>query len=199
MSRRERRLIEALRARHRSAYVAAVERHYRSVYSLLRRLCGDTALAEDLTQEAFAAAWSHLDQFSGRSSLTTWLHRIALNVWRQQQRRAQPCVESWQGADLERVAAPEAPPLARLERQELRQRAERALLSLAPPYREVIVLRVQQGLKHREIAEVMGVPVGTIQCRVHVALRKLREALSEEVDGHGLVLAAGSGEAQDAL
>ena len=80
-------------AGRKSAYAEAVEQHYERIHALLYRLARDADLAEDLTQDTFANAWRSIDQFQGRSSLGTWLHRIALNTYHDHARRNRVLVE----------------------------------------------------------------------------------------------------------
>src|SRR3954470_23642422 len=75
----QRQLLAALAAGDRAAAERLVERTYRGVYALLRRLCGDPDLAADLTQETYRKAWDALPGFDGRAQLSTWLARIAYN------------------------------------------------------------------------------------------------------------------------
>lgn len=188
MSRRDRRLLERLTARNRDAYVEAVEKHYRRIYGFLHRLTQNSPLAEDLTQETFTTAWRDLDQFDGRASFPTWLHQVALNVYRQRRRSDHLAVEPLDEEDLETWPDPDPGPLARMEAEELRREVQQALTRLPEIYREVVILRVYQDLKYREIADLLGVPLGTVQYRLHVAFRKLREALRGEVEGHERVV-----------
>jgi RNA polymerase sigma-70 factor (ECF subfamily) len=141
----------------------------------------DAALAEDLTQETFASAWRSIHQFEGRASFATWLHKIALNVYRKYRQRRRLPVAS---LDEERLADPadtESSLIEQLEAEELRQRAWRAVERLPETYRELIVLRYYQGLRYREVAELLGVPMGTVQFRLHTAMKKLQAELREEV------------------
>jgi len=181
---RDRKLLRGLTAGQKSAYIQAVEQHYKRLYAFLYRLARDETLAEDLTQETFAAAWRSLDQFDGRASFATWLHKIALNVYRQYRRGDhlnfvpldEEIVEAWPD--------PEPGPLERLIAEDLQLKVQQALARLPEAYREVVILRVYQDLKYREVAEVLGVPMGTVQFRLHIAFQKLREALREEVENH---------------
>lgn len=181
MSSRDRRLLRELAAGQASVYRQAVEDHYERIYALLYRLARDVTLAEDLTQDTFAAAWRSLETFEGRSSFGTWLRRIALNIYRGHQRRNQPETVPF---DDETLAGPDPTPemIEDLRTEELQERTEEAVSQLPEIYREAVILRCYQGLKYREVAELLDVPLGTVQHRLHVAFRKLREMLREEVD-----------------
>lgn len=182
MSYRDRRLLRELAAGQASAYRQAVEAFYQRVYAFLYRMTQDVALAEDLTQDTFAAAWRSLDTFQGRASFSTWLHKIALNVFRGHQRRHFPEMVP---LDEDSVAEPDPAPalIESLRAEELQRRTQEAVLHLPEVYREVVVLRCYQGMKYREVAEMLEVPLGTIQYRLHTALRMLRQELREEVVG----------------
>jgi RNA polymerase sigma-70 factor, ECF subfamily len=163
------------------AYIQAVGQHYEAIYAFLYRMAQDASLAEDLTQETFAAAWRSLDRFEGRASMTTWLHKIALNLYRDYRRR-----DHLRSVSMEDEDSPVSPDFAqelieRLGTEELQQRVQEAVARLPEIHRETLVLHCYQGLKYREIAELLELPMGTVQHRLHIALGKLRAALGEEV------------------
>ena len=189
---RDRGLLAELAAGKRRAYVQAVEQHYERIYAFLRRLARDAHLAEDLTQETFAAAWRSLDRFEGRASFATWLHKIALNAYRQHRRRSQPTPDQ---IEEDEVTCPDPTPdlIERLGSEELRRRVEQEVWRLPEIYRETVILRCYQGLKYREVADLLGVPTGTVQHRLHVAFAKLRTALQEEVEDCETVVVRNAG------
>ena len=183
----DRTLLRELKSGQTSAYVQAVEQHYERIYAFVYRLSQDASLAEDLTQDTFAAAWRSLGKFEGRSSFVTWLHKIALNTYRGHQRRDRLPVDS--SVDEEKMAAPDPAPelIERLSAEDLRKKVEQAVSGLPEIYREVVILRCYQGLKYREIADLLAVPMGTMQNRLHVALEKLRSQLREDVEDYEAV------------
>jgi RNA polymerase sigma-70 factor (ECF subfamily) len=140
------------------------------IFRFCYRLCGHREDAEDLAQEALILAWKSLPQFQGRSSLATWLYRIALNRWRRT-RRPPPS-----DADFDEATAAD-PTANRL----LRLSLDRAMAELPETLRTAFVLVKAEGLKYREAAEVLDVPQGTVQSRVHEATLRLRALLSEEL------------------
>ncbi len=182
MSLGDRRLVRRLTAGQESAYRQAVEQHYGRIYAFLYRLTRDVSLAQDLTQETFAAAWRSLGTFEGRSSFATWLHKIALNAYRQQARRTQPEIEPIDEEAHAGCADPSPSLIERLSAEELGERVRREVSALPEIHREAVILRCYQGLKLREVAELLGVPIGTVSHRLYVAFEKLREALREEVE-----------------
>ena len=148
----------------------------------IRRLCtrmvGDEHRGEDLAQEVFARVFTKRDQFDLGRTFSTWLWRIALNVCFAESRRSTPLAIVDDGATAaarcDRELAPEEGLIAR-ERVE---QVKRALSHLPDAYRAVVVLREYEGLKYREIAEVLEIPEGTVKWRMAEALTQLSEELA---------------------
>jgi RNA polymerase sigma-70 factor (ECF subfamily) len=154
-----------------TVYAEYGERIYRFCY----RLCGQAAEAEDLAQDVFVAAFQGLEGFEGRSSLSTWLYRIAFYRWRQLHPRGRLPALSLE-EDVERM--PVQPDLAHESLQRLG--LEEALATLPVDLRDAFLLVKAEGLTYREAAEVLEAPQGTIQYRVHEAVQRLRVALGDE-------------------
>jgi len=166
-------------ARARSGDTAAFEKLYRQhssrIYALVWRLCGgDSALAEDLLQEAFIRAWDKLALFEGRSAFGTWLHRLAANVALSDRR-----------IRLKRVSR-EAPMDDAVERTAVGDRdisadkradLEQAIAGLPERARTVLVLFDVEGYRHEEIAELTGMAVGSSKAQLHRARKLVRAAL----------------------
>ena len=160
--------------------VRAFERLYREhvgrVYGLCLRMTRDAAIAEDCTQETFINAWKALARFETRSSLATWLHRIAVNVALARRRKATVVVESSTTEDddvIETDWTLETP----LEVNEI----ETAIERLPEGARDVLVLHAIYGYSHVEAAEMLGVAEGTCKAQLHRARSLLREKLGVEV------------------
>jgi RNA polymerase sigma-70 factor (ECF subfamily) len=171
----------ALVERARSGDARAFERLYREhagkVYGLCLRMTRDAALAEDCTQETFVNAWRALGRFETRSSLGTWLHRIAVNVALAKRRKVTPVIAS-QEIDAEEGAAEtewtlETP----LEVQEI----EAAIGGLPEGARDVLVLYAIYGYSHAEAAQMLGIAEGTCKAQLHRARGLLRDRLGVEV------------------
>jgi RNA polymerase sigma-70 factor, ECF subfamily len=143
------------------------------IYRFCYRLCGHTADAEDLTQEVFLAAYQGLDRFAGRSSVTTWLYRIALFRWGRIHGTHRLETVRLNEELAEAPTAPD-PALAGVERLAL----ESAMAGLPYALREAFLLVKVEGLKYREAAAVLDTPQGTVQSRVHDAVVRLRALLS---------------------
>src|SRR6516225_3781956 len=159
--------------------VRAFERLYREhvgrVYGLCVRMTRDPAVAEDCTQETFINAWKALGRFETRSSLATWLHRIAVNVTLA--RRRKPTVVVEPGDDEEVIESDwtlETP----LEVNEI----ETAIDRLPEGARDVLVLHAIYGYSHTEAAQMLGVAEGTCKAQLHRARNLLRERLGVEVN-----------------
>ena len=162
----------------RTDFPAFYQQHGDRLYRFCYRLSGSRADAEDLTQEVFLAAFQGAGRFAGRASVQTWLYRIALNCWRQTRRA--PRLDT---APLLDDAAHSGPNLE----QSVTDAASLtcALAALPPDLREAFLLVKAEGLTHREAAQVLDAPLGTVQFRVHNAARRLRALLTEDED-HGL-------------
>jgi RNA polymerase sigma-70 factor (ECF subfamily) len=175
-------LARQLKADIRPAFEATVRQQYQSVYRQLWHLCGDRDLAADLTQETFEQAWRSRESFQGRSSARTWLYTIALRVWH----KSRAAGKASRGGDTEfgewTDALPdhEPGPAQRLELRERRRSVACALACLPDEYRETLILYYVQGLKYREVAEVLGVPMGTVKSRLHSGLKRLQDALGAD-------------------
>src|ERR1700722_1918695 len=170
----------ALVQRARSGDTRAFERLYREhvgrVYGLCLRMTRDPAMAEDCTQEAFINAWKALARFETRSSLATWLHRIAVNVALEKGRKASVVLESTSDDDGEVIESDwtlETP----LEVNEI----EAAIERLPEGARDVLVLHAIYGYSHLEAAEMLGVAEGTCKAQLHRARSLLRDKLGVEV------------------
>jgi len=157
----------------------AFERLYREhagkVYGLCLRLTRDAHLAEDCTQDTFINAWKALPQFQTRSSLSTWLHRIAVNVSLAKRRKSGP-VEPL--PEEEEAGAVEWTLETPVEVQEL----ESAIGALPEGARDALVLHGLYGYSHGEAAQMLGIAEGTCKAQLHRARRLLRERLHVEVN-----------------
>lgn len=157
--------------------VAAFEDIYRAnsnrVYLLCLRMSANPALAEELAQEAFVRAWQKLGSFRGTSAFSTWLHRVTVNVVlgnRRSTARREARIESAGDRDLNQIEGRNGWPGDALD-------LERAVMALPDRARTVFVLHDIEGFRHREIADMTGVAVGTSKAQLHRARKILRKAL----------------------
>ena len=166
-----------------AAFEPLVEKYRQRVWRLAYQILRDREEAWDCAQEAFVRAFSSLASFRGQSAFYTWLFRITVNVATDRHRSRGARARAF-GADpvpeeeWERTAVDveERPDDAAL-RSEERERIERALDSLPPKARTIIILSDIEGLSYREIASVLNCPMGTVMSRLHNARRRLRERL----------------------
>ena len=168
-------LIEQAQNGDRNAFGELVRCHYEGVVQVVYRMCGDTGLAEDATQEAFLRAWVNLPFFQPKSPLRNWLYRIALNaaldVLRRKPEETLEDEQAWMLTD--QAAGPETA-LIEKERVTLLQQAMKALPEAA---RSALILREYSELSYQEIANVLEVPIGTVMSRLNYARNRLREIL----------------------
>jgi len=160
--------------------------HSRRVYALCLRMVGNTAEAEDLTQEAFLQLFRKIATFRGESAFSTWLHRLAVNVVLMRLRKktltessleeaTEPDEES--GGPRKDVGGPDLRLSGSIDRVNL----ERAISQLPPGYKSVFVLHDIQGYEHNEIADIMGCSIGNSKSQLHKARTRLRELLQESL------------------
>lgn len=177
-------LIARVRAGDRLAARALYDAHVGRVLRLAHRITGDAQLAREVAQDAFVKALSRLDQFRGDSAFSTWLHRITVTVAlntvkkvKRQHGREAPI------EDAELVASggggDGVDPL-------VRERLHRAIDALPEIYRTTLIMHEFEGYSHIEIAEALGVAVGTCKSRLFIARAQLRAALRDlEGEIHG--------------
>jgi RNA polymerase sigma-70 factor (ECF subfamily) len=170
--------LNSLSSGRSEAYAELVHGHYQSVYRFLLRMIRDVHRAEDLTQETFTTAWERIDTFNGRSTLATWLHRIAYTKFIDGQRteRRDATIRDRQSSSS--VAAND--PFETAMAVDEASRLHRALDQLDSGERAVLVLHYLQGLSYREMAAVLDEPAGTVKWRTREALNVLRILLGEE-------------------
>jgi len=162
------------------AFAALFEMHKRRVYSLCLRMTGNTAEAEDLTQEAFLQLFRKISTFRGESAFSTWLHRLSVNVVLMHLRK-----KGLQQVSLDEVDSSQDEPVKRdygdndrrLMGSVDRISLTRAIAELPPGYRTVFVLHDVEGYEHNEIAEIMKCSVGNSKSQLHKARMKLRDWL----------------------
>jgi RNA polymerase sigma-70 factor, ECF subfamily len=177
------RLMEGIKAGDVSALESFHERHGRAVLSLCRRILGDPRDAEEATLDAFAQLWEHGDRYDpGRASPFSYLMTVARSRAIDRARAANRHRLALSEADealLEALAAraPGIPsPLASLIHSESRAHIEGALAGLSSDQREALELAYFEGLSHREVAERLHAPLGTVKTRIRQGLLRLRDA-----------------------
>lgn len=164
------------------AFEQIVRRYQRPVLSLLVRLTGDRALAEDLAQETFVKAFRNLAAFDVTRRLSTWILRIAHNTGIDAMRRRRIRAVSLDTGPRpdDRTPAEPAAPLTPdpVERAALQRALEAALATLRPDQREAVALRYEEGLSFDEIGQVLRIPEVTARSHVHRARKELARLLA---------------------
>jgi RNA polymerase sigma-70 factor (ECF subfamily) len=173
---------------NRHAFDQLVQRYERELYSYLRRFLNDAAAAEDAFQATFMQVHLKCDQYENERKVRPWLYTIATNQAIDLQRRSKRHKlvsldrrerdggEDDAGTLLNLLESREAAPTANLETDERQQWIRNAVAELPETLRVPLNLIYYQGLKYREAADVLNVPVGTVKSRLHTAVLKLNEA-----------------------
>jgi len=164
-------LVAALaRTGDRAAFGELVARHQSHIRNLMRRACGDRALADDLAQQAFLQAWRKIGQLRQTTRFSAWLKRLAINTWLERLRKSDALSGA---AEIEETDLEHPPPSgATLD-------LDRALGLLPGPVRLCIVLSYHEGMSHAEIAETTGLPTGTVKSHIRRGAERLKALLSD--------------------
>ena len=181
---REGRLLDRLRSRDREAFRELVTSFHEMVFNLILRMVRNRELAEDLTQDTFIRVYQALPSFLGKSSLSTWLYRIAYNVAMNELARAShryettPFDELPAGGRDARALRDEGVDVAgEIEEAEAVERINRLIDDLKPEQRWAMTLYYHDERTYREISDIMGIPIGTVKTLLYRARETLRERL----------------------
>lgn len=173
-----------------AAFAELVKRWETPLRRLCARMTGDLHRAEDLTQEAFARLFTRRASYQADLRFSTWIWRITVNLCHDELRRRQRCPEqAFSGAETGDDGAeaeppgPEPDPAAAAAGLEEAEMVRNAVSSLPERLRSVVALRHYEGLKFAEIAEVLGVPEGTVRSRMAEALERLAAKLQSTRPG----------------
>lgn len=158
----------------RAAFGELVRRHGSSVRALLRRMGADAALADDVAQDAFIAAYERIADFRGEGAFAAWVRRIAARLYVKRVRRKLDGAFTAQMEEAEGVGGPgEGHAAAKID-------LDGALQALSAPERICVSMCYGAGLTHTEMAEALGAPLGTVKSHVKRGLEKLRRRLGAE-------------------
>jgi RNA polymerase sigma-70 factor, ECF subfamily len=160
------------------AFRELVDRYKNLVFAVVARSAGDAARVEDLAQEVFLRIHRGLPYFRGEAKLTTWIYRIVLNLLSQDAERRRGAREVALDPD---IAAHEPRAYDRsVTDLELRDRLEKALARLPANYRLLIAGHYLQEVKYEDLAEALGMPIGTVKTHLHRAKKELRALLETD-------------------
>lgn len=180
----EQTLIEQCRKGDTGAFRQLVERYENRIYALSCSIIGDRETAREATQDAFVRAYKALPKFEGKSSFYTWLYRIATNVCLNAAQRENRRLDniSLEGLQETYDIAPDRffgaeDPGNDIERIDLRNQIQRVLNRLSPDHRAIVVLKDIEDLSQEEIAETLGISIGTVKSRLFRAREHLRDLL----------------------
>jgi RNA polymerase sigma-70 factor, ECF subfamily len=184
-------LVASCRTGDPEAFARLVQLHEGMVVNLAARLLGDVEEARDVAQEVFLQVYKRLAGFEGRSSLKTWIYRIAVNqchnrrrFWHRRRRdRETPLDDRLLAAPVPGARQHAPDPYQETLRLERARRVQAALLELRFEHRSVLVLREVEGLTCEEVATALGVPAGTIKSRLSRAREAMRRKLAGLLDG----------------
>jgi RNA polymerase sigma-70 factor, ECF subfamily len=180
-------LVEQTLAGSEEGFRTLVTRHERRVYNLLVRMLRNPAVAEELAQETFLKAFTHLRSFDPRYKFSNWILRIAHNTAIDALRRRgpqelpldEPDPREQARFDAMLVDPKSGAAAARLEQQDVARVLQVALDRLRPEYRQVVVLRYQEDLSYEEISAITAWPLGTIKSYLHRARGEMADYLRQ--------------------
>ena len=135
----------------------------------MRRCCNDYTLADDLTQQVFLKVWLSIRKLRKASAFSGWLKRVAVSVWLQHIRKKDALGEAGEMSGSE---------LAKSDTTGMVLDLDRALVRLSNPVRLCVVLSYNEGMSHREIAELTGLPLGTVKSHIRNGAHQLQQLLS---------------------
>lgn len=182
-------LVRRALARDDTAFRTIMERNNRRLYRIARGILRNDAEAEDVVQEAYVNAFTHLDGFRGDSSLATWLARITVNEALGRLRRERPAVDldtfEAQRNEAQIIQFPQTvasdDPERTMAQREILQLVERATDNLPEIFRIVFITRVIEGMSVEETADLLGLRTETVKSRLHRARRLVREQLDKQI------------------
>jgi RNA polymerase sigma-70 factor (ECF subfamily) len=173
-------LVERALAGDGEAFGEVVRRWERKIYALAYGITGNVEEARDAAQETFIAAYRNLQGFRGEAKVSSWLHRIAVNQCITRQRRARVRAETGIEDEVETAGdnflstGERHSPSRAIESKQRAEAVRRAVASLPPELREVVLMKEFEDLTFQEIADALRIPLSTVKSRLYTALRQLR-------------------------
>jgi len=181
-------LVRRARGRDEAAIRAIIKSNNRRLYRLARGILRNDGEAEDVVQETYVRAFTHLDSFRGDSSFATWLSRIAMNEALGRLRRQHPSVE-WtslapgvlEAQIIQFPLSASSDPEKTMAQREIQHVVEHAIDDLPEAFRIVFITRVIEGMNVEETAEILGLKPQTVKTRLHRARTMLRDNVEKKV------------------
>ena len=181
-------LVRRARGRDEGAVRAIMQSNNRRLYRLARGILRDDSEAEDVVQETYVRAFTHLDSFRGDSSLATWLARIAMNEALGRLRRQRPGVEwtslppgALEAQIIQFPLSATSDPEKAMAQREIQHVVEHAIDDLPEAFRIVFMTRVVEGMNIQETAEILGLKPETVKTRLHRARSMLRDNIEKKI------------------
>jgi RNA polymerase sigma-70 factor (ECF subfamily) len=162
-------IVSLARNGDRDAFAELVRRRQSGIRNLMRRCCRDSTLADDLAQQVFLQVWQKIHTLKQAGAFGAWLKRLAVSVWLQYLRKKDAL------RDAEALADHEYP---QQESTSLGMDLDQALAALSNPVRLCIILSYHEGLSHREIADLVALPLGTVKSHIHRGTQRLQQILA---------------------
>ena len=172
-------LVKATLEGDKLAFSEIVSRYRRMVAKLVHGMLDDTVYAEDIGQEVFVKLYNSLKDFRGEAKLSSYIQKIAVNLTLNEIKRRKRFFSTFSNVDGEEVYEIEFADSADAEQREAKEIVHKALMKLEPKFRVVVVMRMLQGYSTKEIAEILGVPLGTVLSRLSRAQEQLKEILKK--------------------
>jgi RNA polymerase sigma-70 factor, ECF subfamily len=181
-------LVRRARGREEAAIRSIMQSNNRRLYRLARGILRNDSEAEDVVQETYVRAFTHLDSFRGDSSLATWLARIALNEALGRSRRQRPNVEwtslppgTLEAQIIQFPLSAASDPEQTMAQREIQHVVEHAIDDLPEAFRIVFITRVIEGMNVEETAEILGLKPETVKTRLHRARTMLRDNVEKKI------------------
>ncbi len=181
-------IVDRCRKQDFEAFGVLVDAYQNRVYGFVRRMVHNPDEAADITQEVFIRAFQNFGRFDGRSHVRTWLFRIAYHLCIDRSRKSSRMVQEvglYDPSDGEAVDVPDSrwQPEQLAFDEELMSVVEKGIASMSEKLRSVLILHDKEDMSYDEIAQTLGVPVGTIKSRLFLARAHLQEVLKLYLEG----------------
>lgn len=162
-----------------SAFNTLVRRYHKPLYNYILKLVRDRDAADDLAQTVFIRCMKSLKRLNDLDSFVPWLYKIAINLVRDYWRRKKEVLslddESDSGNLWENIVTSDSNPHEKAEAEQRAELVKRALAALPPEQKEVLVLKIYQGLKFTEIAQIVDAPLNTVKSRMYYGLTAMKK------------------------